>query len=192
MTSIWSGDRVRLRGVEPADWADFQQFDENSANMRAADRMYPPRSTEGYQRWAEEQAAREPEGDEFMLAIEAGGALVGSISTNGTDQHAGRFSYGVSIGEEYKRRGYASEAAVLLMAYMFAERRYHKCEVSVYAVNEPSVRMHEKLGFVTEGRLRDHVFFAGRHQDMVLLGMTAQEFWAHHGSPSAAAEDLAV
>nr|WP_042196460.1 GNAT family N-acetyltransferase [Kibdelosporangium sp. MJ126-NF4] len=188
MTSIWTGGRVRLRGIEPEDWEAFRRFDENSEDMRSADMTHPPRSAEGYRRWAEEQATRDPQDDEFMLAIEAHGTaddtldntLVGSISTNGTDRLAGRFSYGVSIGDEHKRRGYASEAVLLLMAFMFAERRYHKCEISVHAVNEPSVRMHEKLGFVTEGRLRDHVFFAGRHQDLILLGMTAQEFWARH------------
>lgn len=158
----------------------FRRFDEHSADMRAADMMYPPRSAEGYQRWAEDQSTREPRDDEFALAIEADGALVGSISTSDADRLAGRFSYGVAIGDEHKRRGYASEAAILVMAYMFAERRYHKCEVSVYAVNEPSIHMHGKLGFVTEGRLREHVFFAGRYQDLVMLGMTAHEFWARH------------
>nr|WP_225954071.1 GNAT family protein [Kibdelosporangium phytohabitans] len=169
-----------MRGIEPSDWEAFRRFDENSADMRAADMMYPPRSAEGYRRWTEEQSTRDPEGEEFMLAIEANGVLVGSLSTSGTDRLAGRFSYGVSVGDEHKRRGYASEAVVLLMAYMFAERRYHKCEISIYSVNEPSIRLHEELGFVTEGRLRDHVFFAGTHQDLVVLGMTAQEFWARH------------
>ncbi|MCE7006315.1 GNAT family N-acetyltransferase [Kibdelosporangium philippinense] len=182
MTSIWVGTKVRLRGIEPEDWEAFQRFDENSADMRSADLMYPPRSAAGYRQWAEEQSARQPADDEFMLAIEAiDGVLVGSVSLPNSDRVAGRFDYGVSIGHEYKRRGYASEAIILVLAYMFGERRYHKCEVSILAVNEPSILLHQNLGFVHEGRRRDHVFFAGRHQDVVLMGITAAEFWDRHG-----------
>jgi|tagenome__1003787_1003787.scaffolds.fasta_scaffold20947441_2 hypothetical protein len=33
-----------------------------------------------------------------------------------------------------------------------------------------------KLGFQTEGRLRDHEFFAGQYHDVVLMGQTVDEF----------------
>ncbi len=63
---------------------------------------------------------------------------------------------------------------------MFGERRYHKCEAGIYAYNEASLALHRRLGFTEEGRLRDHEFFAGRHHDLVVMGMTAQEFAQRH------------
>lgn len=89
---------------------------------------------------------------------------------------AGRFSYGIAIGHRHQRSGYASEAIVILLSFMFGERRYHKCEVGIYASNEASIALHHKLGFVDEGRLRDHEYFAGRHHDKALLGSA-------HGRP---------
>ncbi|MYV63798.1 RimJ/RimL family protein N-acetyltransferase, partial [Streptomyces sp. SID4931] len=38
--------------------------------------------------------------------------------------------------------------------------------------------------FVEEGRLRQHEFFAGTYHDVVLLGITADEYWAGRARPS--------
>ncbi|MBW4719427.1 GNAT family N-acetyltransferase [Saccharothrix sp. SC076] len=155
------------------------RFDEHVSDMRDGDLVHPPRSAAGYRAWAEQEAVRDG-GDEFRLAVEVGGELVGSLSAFGVDARAGRFGYGIGIGREHQRRGYAAEAVVLLLGFMFGERRMHKCEVSVHAFNEASIALHEKLGFRREGVLRDHEFFAGRHHDVVLFGLTAAEFATRH------------
>lgn len=185
MSSFWTGSLVRLRGIEPADWEAFEAFDRNSGDMRRADRIQQPISAARQREWAEQAALKKPDGDKFQLAIEslADGVLVGSLSTALIDHRAGRFSYGIAIGSDHKGRGYGSDAVPLLLNFMFGERRFHKCEASVWAFNEPSLAFHRKLGFTEEGRLRDHEFFAGRHHDAVLFGMTAPEFAARHPFP---------
>lgn len=59
---------------------------------------------------------------------------------------------------------------------MFEERRFQKCESGLYAYNEASMALHRKLGFVQEGRLRRHAYLAGGFHDVVLFGMTIEEF----------------
>lgn len=185
MTSIWSGSKVRLRGIEPEDWQAFMSFDQYTADMRSVDIIHPPRSAAGYRQWATEQSTQQHDDDTFQLAIEslADHALVGALSTSNVDQRAGRFSYGIAIGHDYQRRGFASDAIIVLLTYMFGERRFHKCGVGIYAFNQASIKLHQRIGFQTEGRLRDHEYFAGRHHDLILLGMTAPEFTEHHGDP---------
>lgn len=182
MSSFWAGRRVRVRGIEPADWSAFMQFDGYAEHQRSVDGIYPPRSAEGYRAWAREQAVALVAGDCFQLAIETvdGGELVGSLSTHGADPRAGRFGYGIGIGGAHQRRGYATEAVALLLRFMFGERRYHKCEARIYAYNEASLALHRRFGFVEEGRLRDHEFFAGWYHDVIIMGMTAPEFAERH------------
>jgi RimJ/RimL family protein N-acetyltransferase len=48
--------------------------------------------------------------------------------------------------------------------------------VRAYAFNEPSLRLHERLGFVPEGRLRRMIYTGGAHHDVCLYGMTVEEF----------------
>ncbi|RLK53736.1 GNAT family N-acetyltransferase [Actinokineospora cianjurensis] len=176
MSSFWTGTKVRLRGVEPADWEVFQSFAEHSADARAADRLHPPRSAA----WFRESIAKRAThgGEDLDLAIESRrtGEVVGALSTGGVDRRAGRFSYGIGVGHQHQRNGYAREAIALLLGYMFSEQRLHKCEVKVYEFNDASLSLHRSLGFVEEGRLRAHEFFGGRHWDAVLLGMTLPEF----------------
>ncbi|GAA2516495.1 GNAT family protein [Streptomyces gobitricini] len=182
MSSFWTGERVRLRGIEPEDWQWFMEFDAHTHHQRSLDVLHPPRSAERHHAWAAEQSVAAPAGDTFRLAIEAldTGELVGSLSVNEADPRTGRFRYGIGIGADHQRRGYATDAVVLLLRFMFGERRYHKCEAAIHAFNDASLALHRGLGFVEEGRLRDHEFFAGRHHDLVIMGMTAPEFTERH------------
>lgn len=180
MTSFWTGTRVRLRGIEPDDWSAFMRF--AADEERLGDLLHPPRSAEGYRAWAKEQATAQPDGDRFQLAIEAvdTGETVGAVGSHHADPHVGWFEYGVTIGADHRRKGYAAEAVVMLLRFMFAERRFHKCGARIFAHNEASLALQRRLGFIEEGRLREHVFFAGRHHDLVMMGMLADEFARQH------------
>ncbi|MET8756095.1 GNAT family protein [Streptomyces sp. NPDC004667] len=97
-----------------------------------------------------------------------------------TDAGTGWFEYGVTIGAEHRRQGYAAEAAFLLLRFMFEENRYHKCQVWIFAYNEAPLALHRRLGFVEEGRLRELVYLSGRYHDVVMIGMLADEFARPH------------
>ncbi|KAA0940768.1 GNAT family N-acetyltransferase [Streptomyces apricus] len=180
MTSFWTGKRVRLRGIEPDDWTAFMRFAVDEE--RLGDLLQPPRSAEGFRTWAKEQAVAQSDGECFVLAVEAvdTGDTVGSIGSHHADPRAGWFEYGVTIGADHRGKGYAAEAVVMLLRFMFAERRYHRCQARIFAHNEGSLIFHRRLGFVEEGRLRDHVFFAGRYHDLVMTSMLADEFAQLH------------
>ncbi|WP_405389451.1 GNAT family N-acetyltransferase [Streptomyces sp. NBC_01102] len=186
MSDMWTGGKVRLRGVEPEDWTGFRDLARNTSDVRDADHVEPPRSAESFRSWTAERAGRPPGGEAFRLVVEtlADHAFAGAVTVGETDSRAGRFRTGVEIAREHRRRGYAAEAAELVLTYMFAEQRHNKCEVEVYAFNDASLALYRRLGFVEEGRLRQHEFFAGGYHDVVLLGITAAEYWATHERPS--------
>ncbi|MGW3976239.1 GNAT family N-acetyltransferase [Streptomyces mirabilis] len=180
MASSWTGERVRLRAVEPDDWTAFTRFADDDG--RPGSRLDLPRSAESYRAWAQEQAVATCDDDRFRLAVEsrARGELVGTVGSHRTGPRSGWFEFDVTIGTDHRRKGYASEAVVLLMRFMFAERRYHKCLGAIFAHNEASLALTRGLGFTEEGRLREHVFFAGRHHELVMMGMLADEFDQRH------------
>jgi len=175
--NIWSGNKVNLRAILPTDWERFHHNDFDSESARLCDVIHFPRSEEGTKHWAENQASKGPDGDNFSLAIETlDGELVGSIGAHGCDSRHGTFKYGVAIFREYWRNGYASEAVNILIRYYFEELRYQKVNASVYAYNEGSIALQERLGFVQEGRLRNMIYTKGRHFDELVYGLTKSEF----------------
>ncbi|MGW0569288.1 GNAT family N-acetyltransferase [Streptomyces tauricus] len=180
MASFWTGERVRLRGIEPDDWTALMRIEADEE--RLGDLVRPPRSAEGHRARAKELAVAASDGDCFTLVVETldTGQPVGVVGSHHADARAGWFEYGISLGAEHRRKGYATEAATLLLRYMFAERRFHKCQARVFAHNQASLALHRGLGFVEEGRLREHVFFDGGHHDVVMLGLLADEFSPPH------------
>ncbi|MGW3348997.1 GNAT family N-acetyltransferase [Nonomuraea rubra] len=177
-SSVWVGERVRLRGREPEDWEAFHAFDEDSEAVRNGWRLEPPRSAARARKETTEDAEKEWDLDEFSLVIASkqDDAPVGSINTHTVDRLHGTFSYGIAVGTPHHRKGYASEAIVLVLRYMFFERRFQKAEAWVYSSNEASLALHRRLGFVEEGRRRRSRYANGRYDDEVLFGMTVEEY----------------
>lgn len=176
--NLWRGVHIRLRGIEPADAETFYAWDSaETETARMVEWVWPAGSLAQAKQWAEKRATEESKNDEFFFAIEnLAGELVGVINTHSCDRRVGCFRYGVSIAPAFRGRGYAAEAVLLLLRYFFDELHYQKVTADVYAYNDTSARFHERLGFVQEGRLRRVVFSQGQHFDMLVFGMTVEEF----------------
>jgi RimJ/RimL family protein N-acetyltransferase len=181
-TSIWQGERVRLRAIEPSDWAAYFSWNQDDEQARGVSSIPFPQSAEAVRQWAQQEATRKPEEDAFRFVIEnEAGEVVGDLTTHHCDARVGSFSYGITIRRERRRNGYAAQAIALVLRYYFRELRYQKATVSVYSFNEASVRLHESLGFQLEGRIRRTVFTDGQYGDELVYGMTAEEFSRSNG-----------
>lgn len=183
--SIWDGRLVRLRAIEAGDWSAFQRIALDSDAARLGYEVPFPRDAQAALRWAEQQSHQKDGSDDFRWGIETldDSVLVGSINTHGCDSRTGAFEYGISIAREHWGNGYARDAITILFRYYFDELRYEKANATVYAFNEPSQRLHEKLGFTLEGRIRSNVYAAGERHDELWYGMTAAEFRSLNSSP---------
>ncbi|GHF30449.1 N-acetyltransferase [Amycolatopsis deserti] len=162
-----AGRKVRLRVVTPADQRRLAGFDREAADTRRVGE---------YRHWAAHRAEAD-----FHFAIETlrGGLVVGSLSATEADS-PDRFSYGIGIGPQHRRCGYAGDAVITLLRFMFGERGYRKCEVSIYGGNVASLSLHARLGFREEGRLRDTELSRDGVKYLVLMGITDTEFAEIH------------
>ncbi|WP_170200521.1 GNAT family N-acetyltransferase [Prauserella endophytica] len=170
----WAGRKVRLREIDSADHRTLIGFDRASARERSA-------QVGGYRHWAAHRAGAAASGDShFAIETLRGGMLVGSLCLSQDDTESDRFSYGIGIGAQHRRCGYASDAIMVLLSFMFFERSFRRCQVSIYGGNVGSLSLHGALGFREEGRLRDTELSLGDIRYLVLMGITAPEFAARH------------
>jgi RimJ/RimL family protein N-acetyltransferase len=172
------GRTVRLRDIRPGDHRGLIGFDRDPEAGPAAG---------GYRHWATHRADVAGSGDDRHLAIETlhNRTLVGSIWLQ-ADPASGRFGYGIGIGAQHRRCGYAGDAVTTLLAFMFEQRGYRECEVSVHGRNFASLALHARLGFHEEGRPRDTELLRGQIRYPVLMAITAVHFAAHHPGFAAA------
>src|SRR5262245_29424454 len=177
--SVWQGAGVRLRAIEPEDWETFFAWNQDDAMVQRLDRLHFPMSREAARRQTAGYAVERPNDDAFRLVIEnTDGAIVGGIGMHDCNRRVGSFAYGLNVLPEHRRRGYASEAITLVLGYYFRELRYQKCTIQVYDFNDSSIALHERLGFQQEGRMRRMGYTGGRHFDVLIYGITAEEFAA--------------
>jgi RimJ/RimL family protein N-acetyltransferase len=186
-TSIWRGERVRLRAVEPSDWETFFAWNQDDNTARRLYAVQFPQSQEAVRRWVEKRAMREPDDDTFHFIIESlAGEIAGSIATHDCDRRHGTLSCGLNVLPEHRCKGYASEAIVIMLRYYFLELRYQKATAHVYSFNDASLRLHERLGFQREGQLRRMIYAGGAYHDEVVFGLTVEEYVARYvqGTPA--------
>ncbi|HWD07221.1 MAG TPA: GNAT family protein [Amycolatopsis sp.] len=156
------GWKVRLREIRPSDRRTLAGFDHDAVDG-------------GYRHWA-----RHRRGADLQFAIEAlhNRTLVGSLWVQ-ADPATGTFSYGIGIGAQHRRCGYAADAITVLLAHMFS-RGYRKCAVSVSGSNFASLALHGELGFHEEGRPRDTELLLGEIRYPVLMALTSSAFAARY------------
>lgn len=180
----WQGKLVRLRALEPEDWEHFYLHNLERDVDRSLEMVWPPTSRARQRKWVEEKAVKAGFQNEweFQFLIETldTDQLVGSIDTHHCDLRQGTFEYGLSVREPFRGKGYAAEAILLVLRYYFLELRFQKANPGVYDFNAASIRLHEKLGFVLEGTRRRSGYSHGQFHDMLLYGMTVEEFLERH------------
>ncbi len=175
--NYWTGQKIRLRGIEPEDYEFFYHWNQDTETARRIAWLWFPTSKENVKEWAKNESLKKGENDEYFFVIETlAGEPVGSINANMISKIDGSFRYGIGIIEKVRRKGFAKEAISIFLNYYFNELRFNKVNAAVYDFNEDSIRLHEKMGFELEGRLRQIKYSQGRYWDILLYGMTRDEF----------------
>ena len=175
---FWQGEKVRLRPMRLADAEQHfaERLDSRTRRVLQLG-VELPTSVELLKSSLEKYVGCKDADGVIIFVIETlDGENVGGISYHTRDRKNGTFSFGIVVNRGRRRKGYAQEAARILMRYGFWERRYQKCNSACAHDNEASIRLHKSLGFVEEGRRRRQVFYNGEFHDDILFGMTREEF----------------
>ncbi len=100
--------------------------------------------------------------------------LIGHCALFRFDEAARTCELGITIGDKaYWGKGYGRDAVRLLLDYAFRLRNQRKVYLTVWGNNERAIRAYHACGFVEEGRLKEHVWSAGKYVDLVYMGVFA-------------------
>lgn len=174
---FWQGDKTRLRPFRMEDAElRFQASLDSPTRAMHQDGIELPNSVELQKKWLEKAVDCQDYGMILFAIDNLAGDTVGWITLHSRNQKNGTFSFGIAVYRDHRGHGYSLDAARMVLKYGFWEQRYQKCNSATTSNNEASIRMHQKLGFVEEGRIRRACFFHGQYHDEVLFGMTREEF----------------
>lgn len=175
--NYWEGEKIRLRSLEPEDYHFFYQWNLDTNTQKNLAWIWFPTSIVNIKNWIKKEVEKDPTNEDHFFVIETlAGKPIGSINANNISKNDGSFRYGLGIIESERKKGYATDAIRIFLNYYFNELRYHKVNAAVYEFNESSIKLHQRFGMIQEGQLRKNKFTDGKYWDIVLFGMTKDEF----------------
>jgi RimJ/RimL family protein N-acetyltransferase len=131
--------------------------------------------------------------DAFRAAMESAAvstdAVYYAIVERGSGKPAGRAAYlrigpqagsieigSIAFAPSLQRTPAATEAMYLMLVRVFDELGYRRCEWKCDALNEPSRRAAERLGFTYEGLFRQALVYKGRNRDTAWYAMIDRDW----------------
>jgi RimJ/RimL family protein N-acetyltransferase len=113
----------------------------------------------------------------FAAVDEASGKAVGIVSYLRIDPVNGSIEVGwVTWSPLMQRSPISTEAHYLLMKHAFEDLGYRRYEWKCNALNVPSVKAAERLGFTYEGTFRQAVIVKGRNRDTAWFSVIDSEW----------------
>jgi RimJ/RimL family protein N-acetyltransferase len=170
------GDQIELSPLDPEDDTHSTVYarSRNDPTMRATG-VYGQALTQGQARDQLEELQNSDD-PTALCAMQVDDEVVGWVGTHLPDVRARVAHVGYYVLPEYQGQGYASEAARLLVAYVFNELNAHSVRAEVQADNPASERVLEKLGFQQEGRKRAAYYKEGEYKDLTIWSVFEDEF----------------
>jgi UDP-4-amino-4,6-dideoxy-N-acetyl-beta-L-altrosamine N-acetyltransferase len=166
--------RVELRPLEPGDKDRILAW-RNSPEVAAY--MYTDHQigTEEHERWF---AGIAGDARRAYFIIQMDGAPVGLANLYDIDRANGRCAWAYYLADPATRgRGLGGYVEYLMIETVFTGLGLAKLWCEVLESNAGVIRLHQKFGFREEARLRRHVIKAGQPQDVIGLGLLAED-WA--------------
>ncbi|UII73388.1 GNAT family N-acetyltransferase [Pseudomonas sp. HN11] len=108
--------------------------------------------------------------------LEFEGRLIGSCGLFKWNRGWSSCSLACELAPEFRRQGLMSEALRATLEWGFVQMHLQRVEALVHPLNHASRALLERLGFKSEGTLREAGFWNGQRHDLEVLGLLAWEW----------------
>ena len=113
----------------------------------------------------------------LAICLSENDKYIGNVYMTDLDETNRSCQSHILIGDkEYWGQGYAKEALLKAIEYMFKERNINRIQAVILESNKQSLRMHQKCGYKVEGLLRKSVFKSGQYQNQYILSILREDY----------------
>ena len=175
------GQRVGLRHVTEDDlpWLKRASSDPQMRGSFSGTRMTSPHRID--ERWRQSGFASE-DAEKLLICHLIDGSVIGDVVHFAAARYTTAREIGWSLGDIAMRgQGLATEAAGLLVDYLFGNWPINRLQCGMSVHNHASRRVAEKCGFRHEGIQRGIVFVNGEYVDSHLLSLLRSDWMAPKG-----------
>ena len=77
----------------------------------------------------------------------------------------------INLGEKNWGKGFGKEASKKVINYCFKKLKLRKINLGVISHHKDAILLYKSLGFIQEGRFKNHVFFQNRFVDYLWMAI---------------------
>lgn len=117
--------------------------------------------------------------DEIIWTIAAADTdnCLGHVGLYNIDHRVREAEFAIMVGDKtWWGKGIGKKVTSAVVDYGFRQLNLHRVHLTVLKSNDRAISLYEKLGFKTEGILRDGQFRDGRYVDVVVMGLLEDEW----------------
>jgi RimJ/RimL family protein N-acetyltransferase len=170
--------RLILRAIEREDLTQLHAWADKPEIQYQLGGWHFPTSMRDQEQWLASLTCRST--DQRFAVQTADGVLAGTANLVSIDWKNRSAFEGLMLAPAFQGQGYGTEIVTALMAYAFDELGLVRLDTDIIEYNTASLSLHQKCGWVIEGRKRFGYFRKGRYWDKVILGVTRDEAQAKH------------
>ncbi len=169
-------ERLAIHIMESADTEEVRQLhNEETTLYRLTDIAHV--SQESQDAWFKAVSTSRTS-RRYVARLRYDGTFVGVFRVDRIDPWNRNAFVGADIVEGLRGQGYATEIYRYFFKYFFDQCGFQRLALVTMETNAPAINLYKKLGFVEEGRERQAIFRDGRFQDLVCMGILAEEWRA--------------
>ena len=97
---------------------------------------------------------------------------IGNVKVDPINKFHGLGEFGIMIGEKSEwGKGYAKESTITIINYCFKKIKLRKITLGVVEDNIAAFKMYEKIGFLIEGKYKNHGFYNNKYCNMIRMAI---------------------
>ena len=169
-------EHIKLRPLERVDLQFVHQLDNNASVMRYW-------FEEPYATFTELQSLYDQhvhDQSERRFIVECDGQRAGLVELVEIDHVHRRAEFQIIIAPEHQGRGLATRATRLAMEYGFKVLNLYKLYLIVDIENRKAIRIYTRMGFQTEGELKDEFFVNAEYRSVLRMRLFQHDYLGRH------------
>jgi RimJ/RimL family protein N-acetyltransferase len=111
-----------------------------------------------------------------LAVIEKGGGLIGDLGIHFTGKENRQAEIAYTIAPGYQGKGYATEAVLGMMGFLFDKLRKHRLVATADPRNKGSIRLMERVGMRREAYFKKSFWTGKEWTDDVLYALLKEEW----------------
>ena len=174
------GETINLRAVERHDVPLLHRWFNDPVVMDGWGWSAPACSMQKVAGQVEDWLAREIAfgRPEALVAESLAGEPIGLVVVRVDRPEARSVELSLLVDADHWGQGFGIDIVQTILEACFAGWGVHRIGVRVEEGNERALALYRRLGFIEEGRLRQAAFREGRHADVFLFSLLAEEWLA--------------